>query len=100
VAKVVDRNPLDEVAKSPKLYQVTFLEKAPGAEVMRQVEEAASGRERVVRVGREIYAWHPNGVGRSKLASLLSGKGLGVTATARNWATVTRLLELSDGEPA
>jgi uncharacterized protein (DUF1697 family) len=27
---------------------------------------------------------------------MLAGKGLGVTATARNWTTVTKLLELAD----
>jgi len=34
------------------------------------------------------------GVARSKLWIALVGQGLGVTATARNWATVTKLLEL------
>jgi hypothetical protein len=43
-----------------------------------------------------VYAWHPDGVGRSKLAALLTGKGLGVTATSRNWTTVTALLALAD----
>ena len=49
-----------------------------------------------MHVGRELYAWHPDGVGRSKLARLLSDKGLGVTATARNWTTVTAVLVLAD----
>jgi uncharacterized protein (DUF1697 family) len=96
---VVKRNPFGKVAKNPKLYQVTFLEKAPPAEVMRKLEAAASGKEQVAHIGRELYAWHPDGVGRSKLAALMSGKGLGVTATARNWTTVTRLLEMAD-EPS
>jgi len=33
------------------------------------------------------------------LAAFMSGRGLGVTATARNWTTVTRLLEMAD-EPS
>ena len=66
---------------------------------MRKLEAAASGKERIVHIGRELYAWHPDGVGRSKLAAFMSGRGLGVTATARNWTTVTRLLEMSD-EPS
>jgi uncharacterized protein (DUF1697 family) len=45
--------------------------------------------------GREIYAWHPDGVARSKLWNGLAGK-LGVTATARNWNTVLALLEMAD----
>ena len=98
LAKVVEHNPLGTVAKSPKLYQVTFLESAPKAELLRKLEAAAAGREQVVSHGRELYAWHPDGVGRSKLATLMSGKGLGVTATARNWTTVTTLLELADSD--
>lgn len=97
LAKVVERDPLGMVATNPKQYQVTFLEKAPPAEVVRKVQAAAVGDERVVLAGRELYAWHPDGVGRSKLATLMSGKGLGVTGTARNWTTVTKLLELADG---
>jgi uncharacterized protein (DUF1697 family) len=96
LAAVVKRNPFAKVATNPKLYQVTFLEKAPPAEVMRKLEAAGTGEEQVVHVGRELYAWHPDGVGRSKLAALMSGKGLGVAATARNWTTVTRLLEIAD----
>ena len=99
LATVVKRNPFAKVATNPKLYQVTFLEKAPAADVVRKLEAAAAGKEQVVHVGRELYAWHPDGVGRSKLAALMSGKGLGVTGTARNWTTVTRLLEMAD-EPS
>jgi uncharacterized protein (DUF1697 family) len=96
LAAVVKRNPLGKVATNPKLYQVSFLEAPPAAGVVRKLEETAAGNEQVVHVGRELYGWHPDGVGRSKLAGLMSGKGLGVTATARNWTTVTRLLEMAD----
>ena len=40
--------------------------------------------------------WHPDGAGRSKLAAALGARSLGVTATARNWATVGKLLALAD----
>jgi uncharacterized protein (DUF1697 family) len=96
LAKVVERDPLAKVAKDPKRYQVSFLEKKPSAELVRKLEEAAAPTERVVAEGREIYASHPEGVARSKLWAMLAGKGLGVTATARNWTTVTKLLELAD----
>jgi len=96
VAAVVKRNPLGKVAKNPKRYQVSFLEKKPTAALMRKLEAVAAPTERVVSAGREIYAWHPEGVVRSKLWAALAGKDLGVTATARNWTTVTTLLELAD----
>ncbi|MFL6017272.1 MAG: DUF1697 domain-containing protein [Gaiellaceae bacterium] len=95
LAKIVERNPLAEVATDPKRYQVSFLSAKPSADVVRKLEEAAAEQERVVPAGREIYAWHPEGIGRSRLWTLLAGRGLGVTATARNWTTVTKLLELA-----
>jgi uncharacterized protein (DUF1697 family) len=95
LATVVRRNPLAKVATDPKRYQVSFLDAKPSAEVLRHIKETAVPPERVVAVGREIYAWHPNTIARSKLWALLASKQLGVTATARNWATVTSLLALA-----
>jgi uncharacterized protein (DUF1697 family) len=99
LAAVVELNPLGDVADNPKRYQVSFLTAEPAADVVETLQAAAVGEERVVAHGREIYAWHPDGVARSKLWNALAGKGLGpgVTATARNWTTVTTLLEMAGG---
>jgi len=96
LARVVQRNPLGKVATDPKRYQVSFLTGKLSAEVVRKLEEVAAPSERFVVSGREVYAWHPAGVARSKLWAMLAGRGLGVTATARNWTTVTSLLGLAD----
>ena len=96
LAEIVKRNPLGKVAVDPKRYQVTFMAAKPAPETVRELAAAAVSSEQVVVIGRELYAWYPAGVGRSKLSSLLAGTGLGVTATARNWTTVTRLLALAD----
>src|SRR4051794_26827442 len=48
LAKVVERNPLADVATDPKRYQVSFLSAKPAADVMRKLEEAAAEQERVV----------------------------------------------------
>ena len=96
VAKIVERNPLQKVAKNPKRYQVSFLASKPGRDVIERVEAAAEPPEQVVAIGREIYAWHPETIARSRLWTLLAGQKLGVIATARNWTTVTSLLELAD----
>jgi uncharacterized protein (DUF1697 family) len=97
LAAVVKRNPLGDVADDHKRYQVSFLSAKPAPTVVKTLEAAAMGDERVVCHGREIYAWHPQGVARSKLWNALAGKGLGVTATARNWTTVETLLEMAGG---
>lgn len=95
LARIVERNPLARVAKDPKRYQVSFLGAKPSREVVRRIEAAAAPGERVVIDGREVYAWHPKTIARSKLWALLAGQSLGLTATARNWTTVTKLLDLA-----
>jgi uncharacterized protein (DUF1697 family) len=97
LAAVVERNPHAKVATEPKRYQVTFLERKLPAKVARELEQAAAPDERVVVLGREVYAWHPQTIARSKLWSKLAGKDLGTTATSRNWTTVEALLELAGG---
>lgn len=96
LAEVIARDPLGEVADNPSRYLVSFLSGEPDAAAVRGAKAAEVEPERFVAIGREIYAWHPDGVHRSKLAKVLSEKRLGVTATARNWNTVTKLLELAD----
>jgi uncharacterized protein (DUF1697 family) len=93
---VVQRNPLGDVVDNPKRYQVSFLTQEPDQQVVHELAELAHESERLVADGRELYAWHPEGVARSKLWAALAGKKLGVTATARNWTTVTTLLEMAD----
>jgi uncharacterized protein (DUF1697 family) len=95
LAQVVARDPFGELASDPKRYQVSFLSAEPAPEVARELAAADIAPERVVLSGREIYAWHADGIQRSPLAKLLSDEKLGVTATARNWNTVTKLLELA-----
>jgi uncharacterized protein (DUF1697 family) len=96
LAEIVRRNPLGAIAINPKRYQVSFLAAEPEDEAVRKLGAAAVAPERFVLIGREVYAWHPDGVGRSRLGALLAGRALGVTATARNWTTVTNLLALAD----
>src|SRR5262249_41131637 len=88
LAKVVERDPVGKVAKDPKRYQVSFLAGRPPSGLRAKLERVRAEQEAFAIHGREIYAWHPEGVARSKLWALLAGRDLGVTATARNWTTV------------
>jgi uncharacterized protein (DUF1697 family) len=96
VAEVVQRNPLGHVATNLKRYQVCFLACAPDAAVVEKLEAATVAPEQYKVVGREIYTWHPEGIGRSRLWAQVASPRLGITATARNWNTVTSLLALAD----
>jgi uncharacterized protein (DUF1697 family) len=96
LASVVARNPLAEVAVDPKRYQVSFLDAEPDPAAVDRVAGLASESERLVAIGRELYAWHPDGVARSKLwAKLADDRSLGVRATARNWTTVCALHDMA-----
>ncbi|HLB21828.1 MAG TPA: DUF1697 domain-containing protein [Solirubrobacteraceae bacterium] len=96
LAKILARDPFGDVADQQKLYQVTFCARKPAKAALAKVAERAVEGERLIAHGREIYAWFPHGVGRSKLAAQLGKQDLGVVATARNWTTVNKLLELAD----
>jgi uncharacterized protein (DUF1697 family) len=96
LAEVVRRDPLGDVATDPKRYQVSFLSAEPEPATVRELEALAAESERLVAIGRELYAWHPEGMGRSRLWARLAGRDLGVTATSRNWTTVRKLLEMAD----
>jgi uncharacterized protein (DUF1697 family) len=95
LAGVVKLNPLGDVASDPKRYQVAFLRSKLSSDAAKALNAAAIEPERVVIKGHEVYAWHPEGVARSKLWATVASKKLGVDATARNWTTVTTLLEMA-----
>ena len=91
LAAVVKANPLESVADDPKRYQVTFYETKPDTKLVRKLDELAVEDERLAHSGREIYAWHPAGVARSKVWNEIARS----PGTSRNWTTVTKLLELA-----
>jgi uncharacterized protein (DUF1697 family) len=94
---VIKANPLPGAEDAPSQFLVMFLSEAPDPKRFAQLDPAAYLPDEFRLVGREIYARFPNGVGRSKLATVLGGTRLGVIPTGRNWSTVTKLLELADG---
>jgi uncharacterized protein (DUF1697 family) len=96
LAAIVRRNPLAEVAVNPKRYQVSFCSEEPDSELVQRLGALAGPDERFAALGRELYAWHPQGVARSRLWAELAGRKLGLTATARNWSTVTTLLAMAN----
>jgi uncharacterized protein (DUF1697 family) len=95
LAGTIERNPIPEGPSTPKLFQITFFPDEPDTAGVAKLDEQDFGNERVAVIGREAYAWHPDGIQKSKLAREL-GKALGPGGTARNWNTVTKLLELAD----
>jgi uncharacterized protein (DUF1697 family) len=80
----------------PGKLLVTFLPQKPSGELGEQIRGLKPDPEEMYLDGREIYTYFPNGVGRSKLFSGLSGKLLKHKGTARNWNTVLKLVEIAE----
>ncbi len=95
LATVIADEPFGDAVTEPKLYQVSFLAGPAPAGTEQRLRALAAGAERVQVSGRQIYAWHPDGIGRSKLASGLGAAAMGVVTTTRNFRTVCALAELA-----
>ena len=87
-------NPFPEAADNPQSVHLFFLaEPAKNADV-KSLHALKSATERFVLKDRVLYLHTPDGLGRSKLAARAE-RLLGVAATARNWRTVTTLLDMA-----
>ena len=97
LAAIVDANPYPAAVAEPKTLHVVFLSEVPtDTSALDALDTTAYAPDEFRLVGRELYLHLPGGLGRSKLAAKLTNPRLGVTATARNWNTVTKLLALAD----
>lgn len=96
LAKAIKASPfVDEIAE-PTHVHVNFLTAAPAKDKVKALDPDEFDPERYVIKGREMYIYYPAGAGRSKLATAPWAKRLGVKGTARNWRTVTTLLDMLD----
>ena len=86
-------NPFPEAGENPKSLHLFFLTGRPKRPDLKSFE-ALRLTERFELKGRIFYLHTPDGFGTSKLAKRAE-RLLGVEATARNWRTVTTLLEMA-----
>jgi uncharacterized protein (DUF1697 family) len=91
--KVAAKNPFLKLTTDPKALHVNFLAERPESEAVKGLT-APPGPDQFRVIGREIYLYCPNGVGRTKLNDAFFKK-LRVVCTTRNWNTVTNLVELA-----
>ena len=89
--RVIATNPFATRAAQPKDTCVTFLSQVPAFEVLAPLEATDWLPEQYLVDGPEIYAWYPNGQGRSALATAVGKLKLAGTVTTRNFNTVLKL---------
>jgi uncharacterized protein (DUF1697 family) len=94
LTRAASANPYPEACATPQYLHLWFLVKAPTAASAKSLETMRAPSERFTVRGRVLYLHAPQGIGRSRLAARAESL-LGVVGTARNWRTVTQLLELA-----
>jgi len=94
--KVVNENPFTDGHDISRVFFVS-LKKAPSPAKCRALLAEDFGEEKLAIKGMAAYMYIPGSAARSKLSGGLLEKKLGVSATARNFNTMTRLIEMSGG---
>lgn len=99
LAQVIASNPFPAEA-NPKCLHAVFRRDVPDqadvaavADAVQQARQAGYGDDAAI-VGRTLYLHTPDGLGRSDLAARLLNSRQKAAGTARNWATVTRLMAM------
>lgn len=94
---IVDNCPFPAAELEGKQLHVTYCSAPVEAERFAEIDRAAYLPEEFRLGDRAVYLYAPNGLGRSKLAEILSRPRLnkGLIATSRNWNTVVKLVEMT-----
>lgn len=89
----VSKNPYPAAEENHKTLHFYFLEAVPHNPDLALLESLKAEREQFELIDTVFYLYAPDGIGRSKLATKVE-KTMGVAATARNWRTVSKVLEM------
>src|SRR4051812_11265364 len=94
-AKYPSENPFPEAAKDEPAKLHLLLSKRPPANgAAEAIEARAKAGEQVREAGGAVWIHYPQGAGTSKLTPSLIDRAIGSPATARNFNTVLKLLEM------
>jgi uncharacterized protein (DUF1697 family) len=89
----VQANPFPEGEAEPKSLHLFFLVAIPDSPDLAALDELKNDNERFELIDRVFYLHAPDGIGRSKLVEKV-GKYINVSMTARNWRTVSKIMEM------
>ena len=93
--KIAKGNPFAKGKPDLSKLHVVFLDRAPAKGAVAELDPERSPPDEFDVRGREIYLRLPTGMGRTKLTGDYFERRLAVAATARNWKTLQKLLELT-----
>ena len=94
MAQAVRDNPFLKAGLPQQMLHVYFLADMPSSDAVKSLDPQRSAPDAFHISGREIYLHLPNGMARTKLTNAYFDSKLKTVCTARNWATVLKLLEM------
>lgn len=89
--QLLEQQPALQEEVAAKHLHTTLLAEKPEATRCTTLMAKDWGADRIWVVDRCVFLHCPNGYGRTKLTNSYLEKQLGVTATTRNWRTITKL---------
>ncbi len=93
---IITSNPyLTEPDFDPAKMAVVFLHDTVTESQKEKVAQVDYPPDKFTIIGNEIFTFCPDGFGRTKIYTNFFEKKMKVTGTARNWKTITTLLELA-----
>ena len=93
MALTIDENPFKKA--DPDQLHVFFLPAKAPPDLLKKFNQKPFAPEKCV-AARDVYAYLPNGMGNSKIVAALGKLPALQHATARNWRTVSKLLEMAN----
>jgi uncharacterized protein (DUF1697 family) len=99
LTRIASSHPFSGLGLDERMLHVAFLDGEPEADVTALIDSSRYEPDRFEAHGREVYLAYPNGSGRSKLNHALLERRLGVSATGRNWRTVSTLAGMVEERP-
>jgi uncharacterized protein (DUF1697 family) len=94
---VISKNPFRKRSDiEPGKLLVSFLAAEPAKDAEKSLTALGIHPEELHLIGRELFIYFPNGMGRSKLPWSRLDKFLQTAGTGRNWNSVTKILEIAE----
>ena len=84
----------DEQLNDPAKISIVYLDSIPDDEALDDLRDSNTGREEINSKGQQLYLFYPDGKGSSKLDNGRIERKLKVKATARNWNTTQKIINL------
>ena len=95
--KIQQNNPfLNERNEDISTLHVTFLSEKPDLEKWHKIDQDKYLPDKFIYAEKAIYLFCPSGYGKTKLHNNFFESKLKVTATTRNWKTVSELVRLAE----